>query len=546
MPGETPPRWWGRLLAALFVLGIGVPPMATLVLPERETSAQEKRKLAPPPTWDGSLSGLAALPKGFEKYFNDHFGLREDFTERYNRLKVHGLGVTSNRGVVLGENDWLFYGGGTLDNHRGLLKFPEQALFTHQFIIEGKRDWLAERGIRYLYVLVPDKRSIYTEHFPARFNRLGPTLADQIVTHLDTWSDLDVLDLRPVMEDIKARTGKQLFSRTDSHWNALGAYYGYRAIMERLSAWYPELSPRPLSDFDIVHEEQPGGDLAGMLGIKESMRETEIKLIPKTPPCDTLVPFVHPVQAPTVEYRHRYQARVCDTAPPIRLLMMRDSFATLMLPHLAGHFAESTFIWQNRADFLPRESFPLITALAERDRPHVVIDQMLERKFPLPVQLTQTLYQSVVKGAFARSRDVRLARRFGDGPPPVKGLLGGQVGAGEDGWKLRVGAPGAQFAVGPFTTEPGTWAVARVTVEAPGPIQLALAPGAITPQGLATGEPVVRDLPAGTSSHTIALGQVNGRGVVLLQPGLASGSVILKRVEVRGVTKPLAPNMPGT
>jgi alginate O-acetyltransferase complex protein AlgJ len=56
-------------------------------------------------------------------------------------------------------------------------------------------------------------------------------------------------------------------------------------------------------------------------------------------------------------------------------VMFRDSFATYLIPFLGYHFQRSVYIWQRPWDL----------ALIEREKPDVVIDEMLERYLDWPI-----------------------------------------------------------------------------------------------------------------------------------------------------------------
>ena len=52
--------------------------------------------------------------------------------------------------------------------------------------IEGRRDWLAERGVRYVFGLAPNKPSIYPEMLPNHIRRRrGRTRMDRFKEYLE-------------------------------------------------------------------------------------------------------------------------------------------------------------------------------------------------------------------------------------------------------------------------------------------------------------------------------------------------------------------------
>ena len=64
-------------------------------------------------------------------------------------------------------------------------------------LLERRRRWAERMGAKFLFVIAPDKSTIYSDLVPERFNRLeGPSATDQIVAYLCATTQLEVLDLR--------------------------------------------------------------------------------------------------------------------------------------------------------------------------------------------------------------------------------------------------------------------------------------------------------------------------------------------------------------
>lgn len=56
-------------------------------------------------------------------------------------------------------------------------------------------------------------------------------------------SNAKVIDLFDALSD---KTGKDYYFKTDHHWNAYGAYEGYRALVNAMGD-----TPAPMDDFDF-------------------------------------------------------------------------------------------------------------------------------------------------------------------------------------------------------------------------------------------------------------------------------------------------------
>jgi len=170
-------------------------------------------------------------------------GFRRSLVVGYSRALL-ALGVSPTPSVILGRSGWLFFAGDeALASYRAVQPFTEAELAAWQRRIETRRDWLAERGIRYLVVIAPNKETIYPEFMPESLNRVrAVTRLDQLVAHLRAHSNVAVVDPRDALRTAKAAA----FCISDRyHWNDVGAWLLYREIVTGLRRWYQSSSPPP-------------------------------------------------------------------------------------------------------------------------------------------------------------------------------------------------------------------------------------------------------------------------------------------------------------
>jgi len=123
-----------------------------------------------------------------------------------------------------------------LTAYLGLIQISREHLETYQWFLRDRRDWLAEKGIRYIFLPVPNKESIYPEHIPWRIRRnAGTSLYDQIIGYLNENPGFsDYIDLKEVF--LRQKAGNQLYPKTDSHWNVDGAFEAYNNIGAMIKA----------------------------------------------------------------------------------------------------------------------------------------------------------------------------------------------------------------------------------------------------------------------------------------------------------------------
>jgi hypothetical protein len=375
--GPALPSRATNLALIIVFLGMIVLPAAGLVCGlDRSYLLQENRPLATRPVLKLDRAGLSEFRPRFEAFFNDQFGFRKRLIHWLAMVKVKGLGVTSSPGVILGSHGWLYLAGDcALESFRRTRPYSSRQLEKYSRILESRREWLAERGIPYLFVILPHKDTVYPEFMPRSYTKVRPqSRMDQFLDYMKVHSRVPIIDVR---EDIlEARKRELLYDLTDSHWNARGAYVAYTRIAQALAAWFPEMRVPQRSEFRDVANVGPGGDLAVMLGLSAELPENRLGLEPLVPRHARVTSEVFPLPAGWAPYRITLATQRDDATLP-RAVMFRDSFADHLIPFLSEHFSRIIYIWDRDFDH----------GLVLREQPSVVIQEMVERSLqgPLPI-----------------------------------------------------------------------------------------------------------------------------------------------------------------
>jgi len=358
------------LLATVFLILLWLPAFDTLFNLDRVMWVNEKRAPAKFPPIILSVNGLRALPAGLEAYYNDHFGFRRRLIRCEQKWKHELFREASHPDVMIGSDGWFYYTGEEMIDHfRGTRLFTQEDLRNWQALLEKRRDWLAKRGIKYLFVIPPDKHSIYPEYLPAWLTKIGPqNKLDQFLAYMKTHSSVQVLDLRPVLLAAK-KTGRT-YLYTDTHWNSYGAFIAYQALVRALAKQLPLLGePLSYEAFSRTFSQEKGGDLSVLLG--QTMMENDvIKLNPRPPlqlPATKEDINIFPKQWP------KFTQPVYTENPSRKysFLSFRDSFSVGWMPFIGYQFKRAVYIWQ----------YNWAGQVIERERPDVIVDEMLERMF---------------------------------------------------------------------------------------------------------------------------------------------------------------------
>lgn len=313
--------------------------------------------------------GLAEFPKAslfffqrLEKWYEDHFGGRANLIYYGARWQMDWIGIPGNRNVVLGRDQWLFYdqhyrpGQALFADFRGKARFtPDQLTRIRTNLLATQRA-LARCGIDFYLTMPPDKQTIYPDMMPFRRSSQTETRADQLFAALREAPELKVVDLRPALLAARQKESLPVYLKTDTHWNALGAFHGVRAVMQALQADRSTSATGPLrGQFQLATKPHAGGDIAvSLLSLPNYFTDQEIEL---TLPGDTAAPL----DPSKLEY-HNPKAKG-------RLLLYGDSFSELMLPFLAHHFGHVAVIRRVQVE----------AADIAAQRPDVVVLEVLER-----------------------------------------------------------------------------------------------------------------------------------------------------------------------
>jgi alginate O-acetyltransferase complex protein AlgJ len=140
-----------------------------------------------------------------------------------------------------GEEGWLFLTGvlGTLYD-RGAPELPDARLTDWLKLIENRAARLEKMGIQYVHMPAPEKLTIYDNKLgePLVDWRLSPALRLAEVVQGSPCAHVWVDVVQPLRG---ARDRQPLFPKTDSHWNAEGAFVAYKTLCDRVGI-VPELN----------------------------------------------------------------------------------------------------------------------------------------------------------------------------------------------------------------------------------------------------------------------------------------------------------------
>jgi hypothetical protein len=355
----------------LFALVISLPLVSALSTEREGIARTEKRKTAEFPEIGLNAELLKTFPGRFESFYDDAFGFRKQLISMHHYVKVFLMKNSPSNRVVLGKNGWLFYNsnwdGDPIADYRNLTLFSEKSLERKVSTLVNREKWLSQRGIKYLYAIVPNKSSVYPEYMPDRFNQVNRlSLVDQFSGQISRNTDIAFLDLRSPL--LAAKHKLPTYMRTGTHWTDYGAYVGGREVLAALRAWYPDIEPFRLDENSFTLMESPGDDLALMLGMDHIMIE-DVPAGPKRKPdCGKRMP----IETPRITRYWGKSFTIKCAGPNIHALVFRDSFSEKLVPLLSDRFGQVTYVWTRPTD----KAFGWFV---NKHKPDVVIEIHVER-----------------------------------------------------------------------------------------------------------------------------------------------------------------------
>jgi hypothetical protein len=292
-------------------------------------------------------------PGEFQKWLADRADRRLPLRRINAAYQVGVLRRSIDARVFTAPDGWLFWTDegdskpATMGNFRGKLRLTDSEVRNIEQLLIGMNATLSSCNVPSLLVIAPDKQSIYGEHL-APSARPQKTMLDDLLPRLSPQSRSLLIDLRQPLRAAKAKNPHHaLYYRTGSHWNLLGAFYAYQAIIAALAKTMPivNLTSASLDRYVIQAAPFKGGDLAiNMLSAPWWLPDTILAMKRKSGPAEPGVG---------------------------RLVILGDSFSAALQPYLQENFSAVDFTYFS--DQLP----------VQHDKPSAVLLEIVERYLPV-------------------------------------------------------------------------------------------------------------------------------------------------------------------
>ena len=312
-------------------------------------------------------------------FFNDNLGFRNALVFLGSKV-MFGLGVSSTHpSVIVGEDGWLFFTDAPSDRGRAFMKdFRGRQNFTADEIaaihqnFENIGQAFSRCGVTFVLWLLPNKQTIYGEHLIGFREAKGGKRLDQLVEALRGIKGLQLVDARPAL--LAAKTSfkdHDLYLRTDTHWNGLGAFVAYISLIADLNhvLTLTKLEDADLANYEIRTSPFSEGDLATtMLNARWRFTDTNVDLLPRFARLASKL-SLEEIAASTGLAMTATWSNWTNPAGVNSAVIYGDSFGMEAVPYIQEHFGRGHFIRDHVVD----------GEVVGKLRANVVIQEVVER-----------------------------------------------------------------------------------------------------------------------------------------------------------------------
>lgn len=325
------------VVLSVFILFMSV---LSVALPDKTFSENENKYLNGFPEFslDSLFSGdyIAKV----ETYLQEHFPYRDFFVGGKADVEI-ALGKDQNNGVYYGKDGYLiqqFYASSQAD--------LDKKIATINNFIE-KLD-----GVNVTVSIAPSSNLVNGDKLPD--NRPDDDI-QAVLDYINGEINGNIANLSTTLTEINKV--QQLYFKTDHHWNTYGAYYAYAEIMKSMGE-----TPIPISEYEkVVLSTDFKGTMFSQGGFFNVAGEEFTFLQNKNPASlvvdygvtggvtDTLFSDKYLTEKDKYAYfldgNHPMVTVKNENAPIDKhILIVKDSYANIMVPFLADSFSEITIV----------------------------------------------------------------------------------------------------------------------------------------------------------------------------------------------------------
>lgn len=285
----------------------------------------ENRELAGVPSfWTEDGGWNRDYFEELENYVSEHFAFRGELVSADSLIKYQLLRTPCDDQVIIGRDEWLFFSE-TLADYAGVTLPDDEIDRIAKRMLEVS-EYVQAQGKKPLFVIVPNKNSIYPEYMPARF---GVRAEARNLTMLqERMSSLDIPYVDAYQIFLAGKDTEELYLHEDTHWNNTGA----RLVLNEIYEAYGLDDQYTLTGYQIEESHRP--DLYAILfPEKEHFEAQHVYSDGKE---YSYIGRMHSVDDMKIR-------TTAQNGNGRSILVYRDSFGRALIPYMGGTFDSVTF-----------------------------------------------------------------------------------------------------------------------------------------------------------------------------------------------------------
>ena len=269
--------------------------------------------------------------------------------------------TVENNYTVMGRFDWLFYrGDGSLQYYTGENVMSEEEMRGHLDQMQKLQDICREKGIKLVYMFMPNKEQVYSEYMPTMEIVTDKKRLDVFKEYADENYDINMI--YPIKELKENKVYYDTYFAYDTHWNNVGAFVGTMALYEALG----------MKTTDIAHVETESTDfvalglvLTGALPVDKYHNDHDQVVRYKT---NIELKSEEGTKNPVFGYTEVYRC-TSTSGNEEKCVFIGDSFREWMIPYLEKDFADLCIVQREKLEDVAddiREADVLVLSAVER------------------------------------------------------------------------------------------------------------------------------------------------------------------------------------
>ncbi len=267
--------------------------------------------------------------KDFEAWFDDRIFGRKMLIDSKFLIFMDREGKRS----IIGKNKFLFYKKeNSIENYQNINLFTPEELSRIADYLVLVNNYCKKHNKKFYFVIAPDKNKIYGEYYPGYYKKIRPdskSRANQLKNYLEKNTNVKVIYLYDTL--MKNKDKGILYYKGDTHWNQLGAYFGYEEIMKRLIKDGIKAIPIKIdTNKDLLYTTIAVGDLHDLPKIVLKQDKTQYPVFSIDTNAYAYKKIIEEEKAEIIKTKKNIAA--------LNLCMYRDSFGESMIPLFSNTF----------------------------------------------------------------------------------------------------------------------------------------------------------------------------------------------------------------